>query len=141
MYRQNGNKESFHTLHPRAPSGNDFRMLGVCFDTKLVMRNACYEIASIAVGRRHAVLKLRSFFTTVEIINHYKSQVLFSIDFTTLAIYHSPESFLRVIDDVQHNFLNEMGLSQGEAFTNFNLAPLNVRKYKYVRLVASRCVR
>ena len=28
-----GSKESFHILHPRAPSGNDFRMLGVFFDS------------------------------------------------------------------------------------------------------------
>ena len=104
-----GSKESFHILHPRAPSGNNFRMLGLCFDTKLVMRNACYEIVSIAAGRCRAVLKLRSFFTTAEIINHYKSQVLSGIDFTTPAIYHAPEFFLRVIDAVQDNFLNEMG--------------------------------
>ena len=58
------------------------------------------------------------FFTTAEIINHYKSQVLSGIDFTTPAIYHAPELLLRVITEVQHNFLNEMGLSRSEAFMN-----------------------
>ena len=121
-------KESFHILHPRVPSGTNFKMLGVNFDVKLVMQSACYGVAGIAADRCRAVLKLRRFFSTAELVNQYKSQVLSGIDFTTPAIYHAPEFFLRAIDEVQDNFLRELHLSQSEAFVQFNLAPLSLRR-------------
>ena len=121
-------KESFHLLHPRLAEGDCFRMLGVTFGPKLVMRKACYEIAAIAAGRAQIILKAARFYSREALILQYKSQVLSSIDYATPAIYHAPEFFLHAIEKIQNDFLIELDVSASEALLEFNLAPLSSRR-------------
>ena len=58
----------------------------------------------------------------------YKSQVLSGIDFSTPAIYHAPTFYLEVIDRVQEEFCEAIGISKSEALIEFNLAPLVARR-------------
>ena len=44
-------KESFHLLHNRFQHGDDFELLGVLFDTQLLMHTAAREIATEAGWR------------------------------------------------------------------------------------------
>ena len=97
-------KESFHLLHFRFQHGDDFKLLGVVFDTQLLMHRAAREIATEAGWRLQTLLKVRRFFTTPEIFRLYKAQVLSYIEGCTPAIFHAAPSVLDRIDRVQRKF-------------------------------------
>ena len=92
------------------------------------MRAACYEIAAVAAGRVQILLRSAKYYSRAALICQYKAQVLSSIDYTTPAIYHAPEFFLRSIDKIQEDFLSELEMSPSEALHDFNLAPLSSRR-------------
>ena len=121
-------KESFHLLHRRLHSASEFKLLGVLFDSKLVMHSAARSIATEAGWRLQQLLKSRRFFSTPEIIHLYKAQVLSFIESSTPAIYHASPSVLEPVDRVQRRLLRELGLSEAEALLNFRLAPLPSRR-------------
>ena len=121
-------KESFHLLHSRFQHGDDFKLLGVVFDTQLLMHRAAREIATEAGWRLQTLLKVRRFFTTPEIFRLYKAQVLSYIEGCTPAIFHAAPSVLDRIDRVQRRFLREMGFTEAEALELYSLAPLPCRR-------------
>ena len=92
------------------------------------MHTACYEIAAIASVRLRALLRSKRFHSTASLVRQYKSQILSSIDFTTPAVYHAPLFFLKVIDKLQDDFLEELSLSPLVALCDYNLAPLCTRR-------------
>ena len=59
--------ESFYVLHRRRPHGEDFRVLGCWFDTKLLMHTAARHVATEAGWRLRALLRSRRFFTLPEL--------------------------------------------------------------------------
>ena len=69
-------KESFHILHPRKPYGDNFKMLGVTFDPKLMMDSAACEVAAEAGWRMRALLRCRRFYSKAELVRMYKALVL-----------------------------------------------------------------
>ena len=103
-------------------------MLGVEFDCKLVMAMAVKETADKASWKVRAVLRTRSFFSTVDLIRMYKSQVLSQIEFKTPAIYHASDSVLARLDSVQTTFLREIGIDEITALVEFILGPLGMRR-------------
>ena len=58
----------------------------------------------------------------------YKSKVLSFIEYRTPAIYHADSAYLDMLDFTQVSFLREIGFNEREAFSYFNLAPLQVRR-------------
>ena len=121
-------KESFHILHQRNPWGPSFKSLGVTFDVKLVMGDACMEIAAQGNCRLNTLLRTRRFHTVESCILLYKSQVLSYVESGTPAVYHAPRFFLSAIDRVQGRLLDALGLSLELAIIGFNLAPLSSRR-------------
>jgi len=121
-------KESFHILDRRRPAGDNFRILGVTFDPKLVMDVACSEIAGHAHSRLKSLLRSRNYFSIEIRIDLYKSHVLSYIEYATPAIYHAPRFFLGMVDRVQETLLEETGLSAEAALLEFSLAPLPTRR-------------
>ena len=121
-------KESFHILDSRHPFGGSFKMLSVPFDTKLQMFEAAIEFASVAGWRLKTLLRARRFYEKPALIGLYKSHILSFIEGATPAIYHAAPGVLKIIDDTQESFLHQIEMSQQEAFLEFNLAPLGVRK-------------
>ena len=121
-------KESHHILHPKRFSGDNFRLLGVTFDPQLSMKTACYEIAAIASTRLRALLRTRHFHSRASLVLQFKSQVLSGIDFATPAIYHAPRFYVGVIDRVQEEFCEAIGVSKLEALLEYNLPPLSSRR-------------
>jgi hypothetical protein len=69
-------KESFHLLHRTLNAGEDFKILGVLFDSQLLMHAACRSVATEAGWRLQKLLKSRRYFTTPELVHLYKAQVL-----------------------------------------------------------------
>ena len=121
-------KESFHFLHRRLHSGTEFKLLGVVFDSKLLMHSAARNVATEAGWRLQQLLKSRCFFTTPELMHLYKAQVLSYVESSTPAIFHASPSVLEPVDRVQRRLLRELGMSEVEALLNFRLAPLPSRR-------------
>ncbi len=63
-------KESFHLLHRRFHSDGEFRILGVLFDTQLLMHAAARHVATEAGWRLQQLLKARRYFSTPEPPQH-----------------------------------------------------------------------
>ena len=103
-------------------------MLSVPFDTKLQMFEAAIEFASVAGWRLKTLLRARRFYEKPALIGLYKSHILSFIEGATPAIYHAAPGVLKIIDDTQESFLHQIEMSQQEAFLEFNLAPLGVRR-------------
>ena len=121
-------KKSFHIIDRKRPVGDNFRLLGVTFDPRLVMDTACVEIAGQAHSRLRTLLRGRRFFAPAALIRLYKSHILSYVEFATPAVHHAPGFFLGQIDRVQAVFLEKLEISAAVALLNFNLAPLSTRR-------------
>ena len=98
-------KEAFHLLHRRLHSAGEFKILGVLFDTQLLMHSACRAVATEAGWRLQKLLRSRRYFTTPELMHLYKAQVLSYIEGSTPGVYHAAPSVLDRVDRVQRRFL------------------------------------
>ena len=123
-----GSKESFHILARSDSYGDVFKFLGVTFDTKLTMHNACMEIAAQGHCRARTILRLRPYYSTAQLLSFYRSQVLSYIEVFTAAVHHANHFFLSSIDRVQGMFLQELGITEETALFDFHLAPLAARR-------------
>ena len=103
-------------------------LLGVLFDTKLLMHEGVRAIAVDAGWRLQAVLRPRRFFSTPELMRLYKSLVLSFFESGTPGYFHAAPSVLACIDRVQRLFLREIGLCDVEALLDYRLAPWDVRR-------------
>ena len=122
-------KESLHVLHRSRGQGGNFKILGVTYDTALVMHDACRELAVEAGWRLKSLIRSRKFHTTKEMFRLYKAEILSFIESRTAGIHHAAVSNLACIDRVQRRFLSEMSTSEHEALTKWNLAPLSCRRH------------
>ena len=75
-----------------------------------------------------ALLKSRRYFTSPELMQLYKSQVLSYLESATPAIFHAAPSHLELVDRVQKRFLREIDISEHDALECFRLAPLCSRR-------------
>ena len=80
-------KESLHVLSRTDPAGEPFKILGVCFDLKLIMGEAIHGLAVEASWRIRTILRARRFHSTAEMVHLYKAQVLSYVEYRTVAIY------------------------------------------------------
>ena len=121
-------KKSFHVLHRRDPAGESFRVFGVRWNIKLSMEPECEEVGKRAFTKLRALLKLRRFYTTPQLVQLYKTHVLPVLELPTPAVYHATDTALDNLDKVQRHFLRELGLTAAEALEKFHLAPLSTRR-------------
>ena len=121
-------KEGFYVLHRLNPTGENFRMLGVLWDTTLSMRPECEEVGKRAFAKVRSLLRLRRYYTTEQLVTQYKAHVLPVLEFPTPAVYHAANSTLEHLDRVQKHFLRELDLTAQQALEEYNLAPLNTRR-------------
>jgi len=121
-------KESFHLLHRTLHLGDDFRLLGVHFDSQLLMHSATRVVATEAGWRLQKLLRARRYYTTPELVHLYKSQVLSYIESSTPGLYHAAHSVLDKVDRVQRRLLRELGLSELNGLLDYRLAPLPSRR-------------
>ena len=123
-----GTKESFHVLSHIHHHGNSFRVLGVTVDTQLTMSEAIEECAQESHWRLTAILRTRRYFSLVDLILQYKSQVLSYLEYRTAAVSHAADTHLYHLDSVQRRFLQNVNLTEEAAFQEYNLAPLCSRR-------------
>ena len=115
-------------LHRRDNIGEDFKLLGLKFDTSLHMGRAVGILAREAGRRLTALLRGKRFFTQRELVNLYKAQILSYLESGTPGYYHASATVLRSIDRIQERFLREVGLTAVSALERYNLAPLKTRR-------------
>ena len=121
-------KESFHVLSHTQPYGPSFRLLGVTIDVQLTMSEAVAECTQECHWRVSSILRARRYFSLVDLVLQYKSQVLSYLEYRTSAISHAADSHLYVLDSVQRRFLENVNLDPRTAFSTYNLAPLSARR-------------
>lgn len=121
-------KESIHVLSTTCQAEAVFKILGVRFDAKLLMREAVEELVAACSWKCASILRARRFFSVEELVLQYKTHVLPYVEARTAAIYHAAEVHLKRLDACQSSFLAELGLSPLDALVGHNLAPLQTRR-------------
>ena len=74
------------------------------------------------------MLRSRRFFQVLDLILHYKSNVLSFLEYRTCAITHAADIHLNTLDGVQKRFLRNIDVPKFDALQSFNLAPLSTRR-------------
>ena len=87
------------------------RILGVDFDAKLLMHEACHSCACQAGWRLRTLLRTRRFHSLPEMLLLFRSHVMSFVEFRTPAIAHAASSVLAPIDNVGTRFLEAMNLT------------------------------
>ena len=121
-------KESQHILSRTRPYGSGFELLGVSFDTKLLMTDSVFKLAKDCRWKLAVILRTRRFNTGEQLVALYKAQLLSFIEYRTAAIYHACDSALAALDRIQDKLLEAVGATSVEALGAFNLAPLSARR-------------
>ena len=121
-------KEEFAVLDPRGGTGGPFRLLGPLIDNQLRMHLAIDKLFRKAKPKARALLRCRRFFSIPEMLCLYKAHVRSQIEWCNSAIFHSARSLLACIDGIQTSFIGHLGLSIRNAFLDFQLAPLELRR-------------
>ena len=120
-------KESIHVVSHHAPAGNNFKILGLDFDCRLVMGDAICGLTSEMRWRVRSILRAQRYHTTANMLHLYKAKVLSYVEYRTAAIYHASVSLLQKVDHVQESFLEDIGIDAINALLYFNLAPTSLR--------------
>ena len=121
-------KESHHILDKVAPSGRNFKLLGVTFDPKLAMVDAVQSLSFDAGWRLRTLLRVHRYYDVAAMVRLFKCHILSFLEGTTAAIYHAAPSVLKPLDDLFTHFLSHLGISKEQALLKHNLAPLCMRR-------------
>ena len=112
----------------RGPHGNNFRILGVNFHTKLLIGDAINKCVRQCTWKLQSILRAKRYYTIVEQISLYKAHILSYIEYRTPAIAHASATTLAPLDAIQNRLLRELDISAEEALIRFRLAPLHARR-------------
>ena len=104
-------KESKHVVSHVAPEGGGFRILGVGFDSRLVMGEAVHEVVTEISWKLRTVLRSRRFHTVQDMVDLYKSRVVSYVKYRTVALYHASDSVPRPMGDSHRRFLRDIGVA------------------------------
>jgi hypothetical protein len=93
----------------------------------------CHHVESDRICKKarpklKALLRTKHFNSLSSLIIQYKAHVLTLLEGSALAMYHAAAMYLDKLDRVQRSFLREVDLSEEQAFLEFNLAPLSLRR-------------
>jgi len=108
--------------------GANFRILGINFDCHLRMADCADELRHSCQWKLRTLMRTQRFYSTEELTNLYKSQILSYVEYRTPAIYHACDSVVSRIDWIQDRFLKDIGVSDEEALLYCSLAPLTTRR-------------
>ena len=121
-------KQHMSIISLHEPEGDDFKMMGIWFDTTLNMGRAITEMCNKLRWKITTLLRSNAIFDTKGLIKQFKSRVLSYVECRTAAIYHANATALDAVDRQFNRFLRDIGLTRLEALMEFHLAPLKSRK-------------
>ena len=85
-------KESKHIVGRARAVGENFVILGVEFDCKLLMTAAVEGLVKECRWKLHRILRTQQFYNSQQLIQLYKAQILSYVEYRTAAIYHACSS-------------------------------------------------
>ena len=121
-------KEHIVILHPIHGQGDPFKLLGCTIDCKLVMQKALEKILAQMRPKIKAILRMRQYYDVKELISQFKTHIWGLMETHNGAIFHASSSILSRLDDIQRQFLKEIGETERNTFLNFNFAPPLLRR-------------
>ena len=121
-------KEHIVVIHPIQADGDPFKLLGCLVDCKLQMYQAIDAILAQIRPKVKAILRTRTHYDISSMIGQFKTHIWGLMEIHNGAIFHAASSALAKIDHVQQHFLDELGISDSEAFLRFNFAPPLLRR-------------
>ena len=121
-------KEHYAILHKRDPHGQTFKLLGILYDTRLFMNEAVGAIVKSVGWKLITLFRVRSQYSITQYLNLYKTQIWSSVEWATPAILHATRTLLDNVDRIQRKFLRFVNVPWDEAFINFKVAPLGLRR-------------
>ena len=133
-------KESAHIVARTRPVGDNFTILGVEFDCKLVMGVAVHKCAVECGWRLLTLVRTRRFHTDAELLMLFETHLVSYIEHRTPAFAHASSSVLAEVDAVQERFLRTIGVTEEDALHHFRLAPLPVHRDIAMLGLVHRCV-
>ena len=92
------------------------------------MGNAVDKLVGELKWRVRSVLRAQRFYSTVGMMQLYKSKVLSYAEYRTSAIFHCCPSTLKRVDHVQDRISEEIGVEEFIALIVFNVGPLQLRR-------------
>ena len=121
-------KEGFHVFSRTDPWGDVLKLLGILFDTKLLMDAEVQGLVQECAWRVTQLLRGGRFFAPAELLFLYKQHVLSHMGYRTSAIYHGSDTVLEPLQGIQRRVLKAVGLTDLDALVHFKLAPLATRR-------------
>ena len=121
-------KESMHIVDSRNPVGDNFKILSVIFDPKLLMNDAVFHFYNEASWRLKTLFRVSRHYAKDAMVRLFKSQILSFVEGATPAIYHACPSTLRPLDDLFQSFLDHIEISPEIAILEYRLAPMCMRR-------------
>ena len=121
-------KEQIIIIHPVDGEGEDIKHLGCMIDVRLSMVPAIDHIVNIARPKIKALLRTRGTYNASEMIQQYKTHVWSLTEYHSGAIYHASGTALAKLDRLQKSFLEELHMTEENAFLNHNFAPSELRR-------------
>ena len=121
-------KESIHVVSHRHAEGEDFKVLGVRFDCALAMDTATRELVAEVSWKLRALQRSASYHYDRQLVLLYKARVLGYVEYRTPALYHATDTVLTPLNNLQRNFLRQLGIDEVSALMEFRLAPLATRR-------------
>ena len=121
-------KEHVAIIHPIQGEGETFRFLGCMIDVKLQMDDAIDHIVTTARPKIKALLRSRGTYDVKDMLCQFKTHIWGITEFANGAILHASKSSLNRLDNLQSSFLRDLGISEYQAFMEFNFAPAALRR-------------
>jgi len=121
-------KEQVSIMHPLYGTDENFTFLGVIFDTNMSMHSDIDSLLRRCRPKVHSILRAQRYYSVAQSINLFKTHIWGVIEYHTAAIFHSCDTLLNKLDDLQARFCDKLNISTREAFLNFNFAPLYLRR-------------
>ena len=112
----------------QAFAGNNFKISGLDFNCRLVMRDGICGHTSEMRWRVRAILRAQRYFTTANMIHLYKATVPSYAEYRTAAIHHASVSLLQQVDRVQESFFEDFGIDDISTAEVFKLVLLSLRR-------------
>jgi hypothetical protein len=121
-------KEHLVIIHPILAHGDPFKLLGCLVDCKLQMHQAIDAILAQIRPKMKVILRTRGHYAVSDLINQFKTHIWGIMEIHNGAIFHAASSALDRIDHLQKHFLDELGITEMDAFLRYNFAPPVLRR-------------
>ena len=121
-------KEYLKIIHPARGLGDDFKLLGTIFDVALSMTPCIEDVLQRVRPKVRAILRLRHLYPVATMLDQYKAHVWGITEYSNGVLILAPPYQLRRLDKLQRWFLRELGISDQDAFVQYNFAPPTLRR-------------